>query len=259
MSNIVHIWSNVPGESSMKENAEAHGDEEGGQVVSVNTISELKDLFQNWLDTGEAFDYMDFHVHGNPGRIHIGSDVLEKDNLPKVCIDNIDRIFNAKAKIVFTGCNVAEGHQGEYFLLRFARKMLKGKGGTVRGNTAKAYYDTLGISGESYHIFGSWVSVVVGKGGFAVLSGHSHFIPQKIQERIIAALRWIEGLKAGGHLSASDAKTITIEMDFAIRNAAIPTEENMFNACGSLTAVENRLLAISKRTPNPIPRATLKF
>src|SRR5688572_4379725 len=148
----VHIWSDVPGKwsASSSWDAEEHAEEEGGLARNVNSIDELLDLFKEWLHWEESFNIIDFHTHGGPGVISIGSDDLTTANLFRLYTLNVDRIFRSNAQIIFNGCNVGEGFRGEYFLWRFGSMMLKEGGGKVMGCTGLGLADAF-ISGDVYH------------------------------------------------------------------------------------------------------------
>jgi hypothetical protein len=254
--NRVHISSD-----DLDGNAQKHA-EDGDHVEHVNSLSELRELFNGWIKTGESLDYLDFHAHGGPAYISLRSDNLGLHNIDGLISWGFAQIFNNKAKIVFHGCNVAESYKGEYFLLRFARIALKKRGGTVLGSNGLGIAHRLDFSGEIYHPFGSWVSVGVSSGGAARLHGQLHLVPVKLQERVQATLVKYATLEAEGLLSAPEAGKIKKMLDRAIGYAALPDDDNMANAYDHLELVERALYQkwmYREHRRQIIPRATTKL
>lgn len=258
--NRAHIWSDVPDDwrASSSGDANEHADEEGGIVRNVNTISELLKLFNGWLDAEESFDILDFHTHGGPGVIYIGSEELNVGNLRRLSTSRINEIFNNDAQIVFNGCNVGEGHQGEWFLLRFGKLMLKGGGGKVIGNTGLGIADAF-FSGDVFHPFGDWVGVRVGMGGSAKLYKHKHLIEDKIKERIESAEERIERLPDEDFSVSADKAKLAAAVKLAKKYLADPKDENLFYACDEIAAVEKKLYRIEReRIFRHIPKNAIK-
>lgn len=240
--NRVHIWSDIPKDwrSSSGTDANEHAAENGDMVINVNSLDELLALFNEWVKMEISFDVMDFHTHGGPGVINIGSCRLTSANLYRLYTSNVDRIFNNNAQVVFNGCNVAQDYWGEFFLLRFGKMMLKGGGGKVLGNTGTGIADPL-FTGDVYHPFGDWVSVEVGMGGGAKLNGHRHLVSKNVNARIKTADEKIRKLESNGTLSAFDMLEINTWLTTARIYAANPTAENMFNSCDHLRIVEQKI------------------
>lgn len=239
--NKVHIWSDKPNDWRLPTSwhANDHAEEKGGIVINVNSIAELQALFKDWVKWEETFDAIDFHTHGSPGSIRIGADRLTVSNLNLLYASNVDRIFNDNAQIIFLGCNVGEGYMGEFFLLQFGKMMLRGGGGKVMGSTGLGFPNL--VTGGAYHPFGDWVSVHVGKGGYAKLSGHRYLVLDNIKARIKSAEERIPRLESDGSLSPSEALVVKNWLYIAMTYAANPTNRNMFHACDHLTFVEKEL------------------
>lgn len=259
--NRVHIWSDVPGDwlrGSSSWDAEEHAEEDGGMTKNVNSIDELLALFKEWLHWEESFDVIDFHTHGGPGVIHIGSDKLTTANLYRLYTSNLDSIFRNNAQIIFNGCNVGEGFRGEDFLWRFGNMMLKESGGKVMGSSGLGLADAF-ISGDVYHPFGDWVTVEVGIGGGAKLSGHKDMVPDNINARITSANERIANLEKDGSLPFYDAINVANWLNIARMYGANPTYENMFHACDHLRMVEMKLKAKERdRILKGIPQNAIK-
>lgn len=259
--NRAHIWSDVPGDffsGSSSSDAEEHAEEQGGMARNVNSIDELLALFKEWLHWEESFDVIDFHTHGGPGVIYIGSDKLTDSNLYRLYTSNLGSIFRNNAQVIFNGCNVAEGFRGEYFLWRFGNMMLKEGGGKVMGNSGLGFADAF-ISGDVYHPFGDWVTVEVGIGGGAKLSGHRDLVLDTINARTKTADEKIKSLESDGSISAYDAINVRNWLLIARMYAANPTHENMFHACDHLRMVEKKLKAKERdRILSGIPKNAIK-
>jgi Domain of unknown function (DUF4347) len=258
--NRVHVWSDIPNDSSGSTSGDAneHAEEQGDIVINVNSIVELLALFKEWLKMEESFDLIDFHTHGGPGVICIGSDKLTVSNLYRLYTSNVDQIFKNNAQVIFNGCNVAEGHTGELFLLRFGKMMLKGGGGKVMGSTGYGVADAF-LSGDVYHPLADWVSVKVAAGGGAKLFGHQHLVLDNIKARIESADERIPNLETNGSFSASEALVVKNWLNIARTYATNPTDENMFHACDHLRMVEKKIFEKERaRILKGIPRNAIK-
>jgi Domain of unknown function (DUF4347) len=137
MGYTVHFWSDIPGKfsRSSEPSAEGHADEEGGVALEVNGLIELELHLHNFAYDSIDVDTADFHTHGSPGSISLGGDDLNFKTLERFMSKGYDQIFNAKAEVEFHGCNVAEGFQGEFFLIRFGQTFLKKKEERLAGMT----------------------------------------------------------------------------------------------------------------------------
>jgi Domain of unknown function (DUF4347) len=258
--NTVHIWSDIPNDwhASSSWDANTHSYEHGDIAINVNSIAELLALFKEWLKMEESFDLIDFHTHGGPGVICIGSDKLTVSNLYRLSTSNVDQIFNNNAQVIFAGCNVAEGHTGELFLLRFGQIMLKGGGGKVMGSTGEGVAEPF-RTGDVYHPFGDWVSAKVAMGGGAKLFGHQHLVLDNIKARIKSADERIPNLETNGSFSASEALVVKNWLNIARTYATNPTDENMFHACDHLRMVEKQIFEKERaRILNGIPKNAIK-
>ena len=127
-----------------------------------------------------TLDYLDFHTHGFPGGIALGSTHLDYDSVKKQFGSaGYDQVFAKDATIKFVGCNCAEDANGEFFLVRVAQAFLKRNGGTVWGNTGAG----LNVGSDPPHPFGDWVKATIAAGGSTTLSGHTHLRMERIRER----------------------------------------------------------------------------
>lgn len=239
----VHIWSNDPKawwSGSSESDATKHAEGAGDLVINVNSLSELREVFKGWVDSGQSFDLIDFHTHGSGGRIGIGSEDLEHMNLSSVYTPKIERVCNPDAQIIFTGCNVAETFNGEYFLLRVGEMMLLNSGGTVKGHTGYGFAEVL-FSGDVFHPFGNWVTVEIGVGGGGKFFNNHYFIPEKISERINEAEKRIAYYEDKNVFAVGEALKIRTNLNNARMFSFSPTNKNMFYALDELFLVDNKL------------------
>jgi len=91
-----------------------------------------------------------FDTHGAPGRMWL-PDGTNVEGLDFMMI-NKNAVFLANdARLLFYGCNIAEGKAGDTFLSEVAQNMLYGKGGTVGGTTVSNISFQIGsFSTEAY-------------------------------------------------------------------------------------------------------------
>lgn len=86
-------------------------------------------------------------THGGPGKVYvpIGGKMWAIYQHPDWVLYAKYTEFLAKdARVLFMGCNVGEGSQGDMFMSSFAQHMLKGKGGIVGATTTKNLLFMLG-------------------------------------------------------------------------------------------------------------------
>ena len=91
-----------------------------------------------------------FDTHGAPGRMWL-PDGTYVEGLDFMTINkNISFLAN-DARLLFYGCNIAEGPRGDTFLSEIAKYLLYGKGGTVGGTTVSNISFQIGnFSSEAY-------------------------------------------------------------------------------------------------------------
>jgi hypothetical protein len=258
MGEKVHFWSDEPGSfhSSPQGDAEKHAEQEHGTATHVASLDKLKSVFRSMLNFNATIDELDFHTHGGPGVIGLGSDTLNRINVPtQLGNSGFEKLFNKDAVIIFTGCNVAENYQGEYFLVVVGSTLLKLNGGKVKGSTGLGVAEPF-FTGDVYHPFGSWVTATVGTGGGVTLSGHSYLIPDKIRSRMSDMQKRIDGLPKSGPIAGyiTAAQQALDNAKQMVPDGAIPALANMFNACYYLEQAEGKLgmAAIVRDTSRPM-------
>jgi hypothetical protein len=240
--NKAHFWSDIPKDwrASSSGNANKHAGKHGDFVINVKTLGELQSWFRHWVQGEESFDFIDFHTHGAPGLLCIGADELTIGTIYKIFTPKVDQIFNNDAQVIFNGCNVAEGHWGEYFLVKFGETMLKGGGGKVFGNTGLGIMDPV-FTGDVFHPLGDWVCANVSRGGSVRLENHTHLVLENINKKISEAEETVQHLSAIGEINDSEKLAMITDVNCAKTFAAHPTDWNMFNACDHLWMFDKKL------------------
>jgi hypothetical protein len=91
-----------------------------------------------------------FDTHGAPGRMWL-PDGTNVEGLDFMTINKNTAFLANDARLLFYGCNIAEGRPGDTFLAEVAQNLLRGKGGTVGGTTVSNITFQLGsFSSEAY-------------------------------------------------------------------------------------------------------------
>lgn len=189
--NTLNIWSDIPGQwykASTKSDAieKAEKEAKAGHktlVEQVNSVNDLLRLFTRLANESDVWHTLNFYTHGSGGAIALGSNHLDLSSLERFENQDLSRIFAANCVITFDGCNVAEGAQGEFFLVEVGDVFLSVNGGKVRGSTG-AGFGYWGGSDSSVHPFGDWITATVGPGGTIRFDKLNHLHPDRINERI---------------------------------------------------------------------------
>jgi hypothetical protein len=236
----VYVWSDIPGDWRLSSRRDAQGgaDHDTGNtasVVQLTNIADFEALLQTLIAIGQKVDLMEFHTHGDGGKVWLGPDALTAYKLKNFEPLGYDRAFNAGATINLTGCNCAETAAGELLLFEFARCLLRTGGGKVTGNTGAglavgAYFSLIPYvnSGAVWHPFGSWVTAEATPGGAVTLSNNFHLDLGNINARI-------QRVQQGwSFLNAAEQTTVTAELGTA-NNFLPPVAAldywNLFVAC----------------------------
>jgi hypothetical protein len=166
----------------MVHSATLHADHPGHSTLGVGNVRDLKYALRRLLE-GPKLDAMDFHTHGAPGAVELGTDHLTVNTLEEFRNEGFDALFKAGGVVEFHGCNVAERAIGELFLAEFGSIFLRGAGGEVRGSTSYGFQDPL-YSGETAHLWGEWVTAEVRVGGGVRMRNQLHLHPHLIRRGI---------------------------------------------------------------------------
>jgi hypothetical protein len=141
---------------SLIEEARAHAAEEPDSAAEdVGSVADLVALFARLRRDGVRLEYLDFHTHGGDGEIGIGSEALYDWS----AFIGFQDVFANDARIEFHGCNVADGPDGEFFLVDCGSTQPKRGGGSVAGHAGLALalraLRKLGTAGNSNRRAGS--------------------------------------------------------------------------------------------------------
>ena len=106
---------------------------EYGSNAAAEPIGNTTDLI-SVLQTYAMVRYFEICLHGSPGMLWFSSGgTMVASYLGTVT--NSANVLCRDARVLFLGCNVAEGTDGDKFLTDVGKTMFKGVGGTVGGST----------------------------------------------------------------------------------------------------------------------------
>lgn len=141
--------------------------------LGVNGTKELHEELAKLLAAGRTFARVAFQTHGESGMLWLGN---EKRSLVAYFDFTGDqawrdagyhKLFPSNTKMIFGGCNVAEGDNGWKFLENAGKLLLRSGGGYTLGWTSLGFH----ILGHDMHFWGDWRRVNFLPGGFAVGRG----------------------------------------------------------------------------------------
>jgi hypothetical protein len=196
MAKHLYIWSDKPNPKwydkifSNRFSANEAAVDEQGNTMNVVQVASNADLLKVLRELSDPVDLMELYTHGGPGLLQLGSEGLWPADLKVHEMHGYDGAFNGGATITLSGCNCAEGAEGELLLVQFARTFLRSGGGQVTGNTSAGW--VLSFLGPFfflkpytvYHPFGHWVSATATAGGAVALSNEFYLNLDNINERI---------------------------------------------------------------------------
>jgi hypothetical protein len=247
MGEKVHFWSDIPNDwshASLEGDAELDADADNGTAIQIDSIAKLQTVFGDMLSNNETLDLVDFHTHAGPGSIALGSDRLNFNNVGlQLGNQGFEALFNQDAAIIFTGCNVGDNYQGEYFLVCVGTTLLKTNGGKVMGNTGFGVADPL-FTGDVFHPTGTWVSANVGAGGGVTLVNNQYLIPDAIRDRMNTVAADIATLSGYYQIQA---QVNAAQQALSMAKQQMPDDDwsplfiHMFNACYYLEQADNNL------------------
>jgi hypothetical protein len=88
---------------------------------------------------------INIYTHGSAGYLHLPGGGVNASNVACLAPPH-PRVFRTAGRVLFVGCNVAEGQKGRDFLVAVGQVLLKGRGGIVGGTTSKNIIGRWGIS-----------------------------------------------------------------------------------------------------------------
>jgi hypothetical protein len=171
---------------SLIEEARAHAAEQPDSgAEDVETVADIVALFARLRREGVRLEYLDFHTHGGDGQIGIGSDAIFEWS----AFAGFQDIFATEARIEFHGCNVADGPDGEFFLVECGSTLLKRGGGSVAGHAGLALaLRSLGLPTTTPTYMGGTITARIRVGGGATLQD-ARFLRPHLLRRRLAELR----------------------------------------------------------------------
>ncbi|MBE0553397.1 MAG: DUF4347 domain-containing protein [Rhodobacteraceae bacterium] len=132
--------------------------------IAVRDNASFISLFNRLITAGTRYDRIIIDTHGAPGEISFGGPTFN-DSWFRVQRDLMggNSFATAGARILFSGCNVAEGAAGWSFLTEAARCFLVGVGGQATGWTSVGFASP--FSGHVFHLTGNTRTVHVDGAG----------------------------------------------------------------------------------------------
>ncbi|WP_460935669.1 DUF4347 domain-containing protein [Spirosoma humi] len=164
---MVHIYDNNPStkwgmDNSVSNGANARSEERIRKPVT--NFSEMQQALDDLLGANTAIDRLLVETHGSPGQIGIGTQTIDSTVVDGWFANRgYERMFPSSARILFNGCNVAEGASGWRFLETFGSVMLKLNGGQITAWTSVGSSSPL--TGHVIHFWGNARTVFFAPGG----------------------------------------------------------------------------------------------
>jgi hypothetical protein len=153
---MVHIYDGNPSTRLGLDNSVSNGAnarDEDRIRKPVNCFSDMRHALDDLLAANTSVDRLLVETHGSPGRIYLGGSAINHTVVDSWFANRgYERMFSSSARIVFNGCNVAEGDDGWRFLERFGAAMLKLNGGQVTGWTSAGLSNP--VNGHVVHLWG---------------------------------------------------------------------------------------------------------
>jgi hypothetical protein len=135
----------------------------GNKHAAIDNITQAPGWVSLFKSRGHTINEVIFHTHGAPGYVHLPNGGLTVANVSSIASMGSDLPSNAL--IDFKGCNVAEGPDGEAFLLAVANGVLSANGGRAKG-TDSVTFSVPGI-GQRRPIWSSRPTACITAGGAA--------------------------------------------------------------------------------------------
>jgi hypothetical protein len=144
----------------------------------------------NYLgQSSSKYDKVTFITHGASGQLELGGDTFTVADLSRFPGSSRD-FFNDGCAIKFNGCQIADGVDGESFLVNVGKAWLARGGGTVSGYTVPTFQNP--VTRRSAAVGGQWVTANIAKGGTWSLTNASQLDGDLLRRRKDDALRRIK-------------------------------------------------------------------
>lgn len=135
------------------------------RVLSEWGGSSAKQPIARWADLEKAMGmyclvkFLILDTHGSPGKFYLPSEAMGFDAQDLGQVKKLPQFLRQDAQVLFLGCNVGEGTEGDQFMDDIGKFFLRGKGGFVGVSTVKVIVGQLGsLASESYLELGSFTS-----------------------------------------------------------------------------------------------------
>ena len=126
-------------------------------AYDIHSAGNFVEVLRSLVASNTTFDAAVFSTHGNKGAIFFGGEQVTYRGLYTMMLDKVDysKLFpGTNSRILFGGCNVADGDDGWKFLLAAARCFL-GHGGEAIGWTSAEFQAPFGLrDGHIIHLWG---------------------------------------------------------------------------------------------------------
>src|SRR5262245_39027291 len=126
----------------------AYRDTRDNQLAyDIHSPAKLVEVLRSLVASNTTFDAAVFSTHGNKGVISFGGTGVDYSDLYVMMVDEVDysKLFpGTNSRILFGGCNVADGDNGWKFLFAAARCFLRTGGETI-GWTSKGFQAPFGL------------------------------------------------------------------------------------------------------------------
>ena len=164
---MVHIYDNNPSTKWGMDNSVASGANARSEdriKKPVLNVSEMRQALDDLLRANTRVDRLLVETHGAAGIIGIGADVISYSVVNSWFGNRgYERMFASSARVLFNGCNVAEGENGWRFLEAFGTVFLSLNGGQTVGWTSGGSSNP--FNGHVIHLWGDVRSVLFAPGG----------------------------------------------------------------------------------------------
>ena len=164
---MVHIYDGNPSTRLGMDNSVSNGADacsEDRIRKPVNTFSETQEALDDLFAANTSIDRLLVETHGSLGKIGIGCQAINYTVVDSWFGNRgYERLFPSGTRIVFNGCNVAEGSDGWRFLETFGSVMLKLNGGQVTAWKSAGFSSP--FNGHVVHLWGDTRGLIFTPGG----------------------------------------------------------------------------------------------